>query len=657
MTKGKYGRPNTPDVDPKKNKRAAPPLRVSVENQFDEDEATSVKFIGDIEKNGAAKSPQPEILLTPELVEQNTVPAARASASHSFLFQDLDFSGEHPGERKWIENFELTSNSLATAAKEETLATKIIPPAAKREPLQGQKNTLFEKNNSQSGTASKDQARIASEKTESAGDTRKDNSRATSSPSLPASSAMPCDEDDDGEKTQNKYVGPIASKIDEELDEPGEQTQVKVMLSELEKGGNAAKIRRPNPSTPPLSRASVKSESQEEIINSIREADRTMMIEDPFAAIAEGAIQEEHWSEDDSFPKLIIVSGDHYGQEFPLRAPTLKVGRFEDSDLCIRDDSVSRNHAEIIKRGKEIVLADLGSLNGTRVNNKQITEQILHPNDQIKFGDVLCHYIAPGDIFTLDARDATQIIGDYQTATMTGLTGVNSFWARLMFLRYRYWIMGVIVMAVIIIGALFMLLLFRQVPPVPQALTPQNSPPPAEAGLSIPTLMEQGFALYQVQKWTEAKQKFEEALALAPNNPKATEYLLVIDNEIQNSKHLDTAKQMMKEEEWPTALLELQQIPAKSQIYSEALHYIAQCQEQTVQLKLSEADNLYSYGDYIHAKQIYEEILKIDPSNERASQFRVTAEEKALEKEKEARKKTGPKAGSPAVSKTKKHNQ
>ena len=54
--------------------------------------------------------------------------------------------------------------------------------------------------------------------------------------------------------------------------------------------------------------------------------------------------------------------------------------------MQIDQESVSRNHAKIINTGKSIILRDLGSTNGTYVNDELIDEYVLRDGDFIKIG-------------------------------------------------------------------------------------------------------------------------------------------------------------------------------------------------------------------------------------------------------------------------------
>src|SRR5256886_8111410 len=59
------------------------------------------------------------------------------------------------------------------------------------------------------------------------------------------------------------------------------------------------------------------------------------------------------------------------------------VGRQEDCDLCLKHKSVSKMHCVIVKTDGLLLLRDLGSTNGTRVNGQRIRRAALLPNDQL----------------------------------------------------------------------------------------------------------------------------------------------------------------------------------------------------------------------------------------------------------------------------------
>lgn len=65
---------------------------------------------------------------------------------------------------------------------------------------------------------------------------------------------------------------------------------------------------------------------------------------------------------------------------------TYRIGRREGNDLQLPGSEVSRDHAEIARRGDDWVLVDRGSRYGTFVNGDQVTEQTLKPGDRVRLG-------------------------------------------------------------------------------------------------------------------------------------------------------------------------------------------------------------------------------------------------------------------------------
>jgi hypothetical protein len=71
----------------------------------------------------------------------------------------------------------------------------------------------------------------------------------------------------------------------------------------------------------------------------------------------------------------------------PMRR--IAVGRHESNDLQLVSRTVSHFHAEIIHEGEEIVLRDLGSTNGTHVNDQRISEARLKTEDRLRIGNYI----------------------------------------------------------------------------------------------------------------------------------------------------------------------------------------------------------------------------------------------------------------------------
>src|ERR1700733_2632864 len=75
------------------------------------------------------------------------------------------------------------------------------------------------------------------------------------------------------------------------------------------------------------------------------------------------------------------------GEVISLRGEVTTVGRGRGVDIHLDDPSVSRLHAELIRRGPYIYVVDLGlSRNGTRVNGRPVARRVLEEGDVLSFG-------------------------------------------------------------------------------------------------------------------------------------------------------------------------------------------------------------------------------------------------------------------------------
>jgi pSer/pThr/pTyr-binding forkhead associated (FHA) protein len=86
---------------------------------------------------------------------------------------------------------------------------------------------------------------------------------------------------------------------------------------------------------------------------------------------------------------LVILNGINQGQRIPVTKPVTRIGRERHNDIRVEDDGVSRSHSEIIRRGDRLVLKDLGSTNGTFLNDKRVEEAVLSDGDRVIIGDTV----------------------------------------------------------------------------------------------------------------------------------------------------------------------------------------------------------------------------------------------------------------------------
>lgn len=87
----------------------------------------------------------------------------------------------------------------------------------------------------------------------------------------------------------------------------------------------------------------------------------------------------------------------HFSKEFYLKEFPVTVGKMKGSvGLCIEDTSISRLHACFKQQGKEIILQDLDSTNGTYVNGKRLAPGeviVINRSDEIQFGKIIVNVV------------------------------------------------------------------------------------------------------------------------------------------------------------------------------------------------------------------------------------------------------------------------
>ena len=96
-------------------------------------------------------------------------------------------------------------------------------------------------------------------------------------------------------------------------------------------------------------------------------------------------------------PKFVLrgVSGAVFGKVFPVVGPVV-IGRAAECDISVPADEMSRRHALLRPTSDGLSVEDLGSSNGTYINNKRVQQGFLTPNDELRLDAVRFLLIAPG---------------------------------------------------------------------------------------------------------------------------------------------------------------------------------------------------------------------------------------------------------------------
>ncbi|HJG37412.1 MAG TPA: FHA domain-containing protein [Enorma phocaeensis] len=85
-------------------------------------------------------------------------------------------------------------------------------------------------------------------------------------------------------------------------------------------------------------------------------------------------------------PVLSIIKGPQTGNTFQLDGAETTIGRDPANAIFLNDMTVSRAHAKIVRDGSNVVIEDLGSLNGTWVDGAIVTSSALHDGSSVQIG-------------------------------------------------------------------------------------------------------------------------------------------------------------------------------------------------------------------------------------------------------------------------------
>ncbi len=135
-------------------------------------------------------------------------------------------------------------------------------------------------------------------------------------------------------------------------------------------------------------------------------------------------------------PQLIITNNGKVTGELRLTQQRLLIGRSDHNDLAIGSRFISRHHALLVRHGHTTFLMDLNSTNGTFVNSRRVSNQILAHDDvitvghhKIKFRDPSAQARAPLDgsefadtVIMKTLSDMRNLLAEENTAVLPAVT-------------------------------------------------------------------------------------------------------------------------------------------------------------------------------------------------------------------------------------------
>jgi len=105
--------------------------------------------------------------------------------------------------------------------------------------------------------------------------------------------------------------------------------------------------------------------------------------------------------------QLVPLDG---GPAVDIAKEMMLIGRQDDCDLRLDHKSVSKMHCVLVKTDGLILLRDLGSTNGTRVNGTRVRRAALLPNDKLSVANFHYKVLFGAALAAVDPADQTQRI-------------------------------------------------------------------------------------------------------------------------------------------------------------------------------------------------------------------------------------------------------
>lgn len=120
---------------------------------------------------------------------------------------------------------------------------------------------------------------------------------------------------------------------------------------------------------------------------------------------------------------FVSIYGPHLGKRWSLERDEMVIGRDAGSEIALPIDTVSRRHCQLRVHGSAVFLTDLGSTNGTALNDETIPaneEFALRSGDKVRVGSAILKFLRGGDV---EGQYHEEI---YRTMVQDGLTGASN---------------------------------------------------------------------------------------------------------------------------------------------------------------------------------------------------------------------------------------
>ena len=152
-------------------------------------------------------------------------------------------------------------------------------------------------------------------------------------------------------------------------------------------------------------------------------------------------------------PKLTVLTEGIEPTSFELAKEVTSVGRVQGNDIVLDHQSVSGSHGELVLRGQDVYIRDLGSTNGSYIDGSKVAESPVQPSEVITFGEVQLKLEGARKVQSLNKHLEQGVkLGDLGSAPKGPAKGFTKKSDK----TGRYFIIAGIVVTIILIGVIFL---------------------------------------------------------------------------------------------------------------------------------------------------------------------------------------------------------
>jgi pSer/pThr/pTyr-binding forkhead associated (FHA) protein/tetratricopeptide (TPR) repeat protein len=322
--------------------------------------------------------------------------------------------------------------------------------------------------------------------------------------------------------------------------------------------------------------------------------------------------------------RLVIITTELAGSEFPLTRTEMLIGRTEENDVVLAHRSVSSRHAKIVYDGGIYRIIDMDSANGVLVNGEEYSRVDLRRGDTIELGHVRIRYVAPGEVYQYAPEQAAEMVaGVSQPEVMDASVMEDRLERPATGKKVGLITGGVALVALIAFGVYH----FTRPGETPGEESPAKATEPAATEPETTPATEPGEEDPAAARFKEGTAKlgrrdFEGAIvafnAVLSENPQYPGVQTMLDKaraEKESSESLSKAQAAIAEKDYDAAWGFLAQIPADSIFAKEAEAIKPDVRTKYISFHLNKAKRYMDNGLLEEALKHVESVLIVDENN------------------------------------------